>query len=157
MNDKKHFPILIPERVEFLKKTESKKCVFDSLTDLLEKSQREISKNKIFDALIAREKLGDTYIGNGIAIPRAHVDITHPRAALLVLKQGINLSSADKKAIQIFLGILIPSEDHNGYSLLLSEFNKKILLEDDLQSIIKSGNAEMVAEHFDNLLTNSVS
>jgi len=157
MNDKKHFPILIPERVEFLKKTESKKCVFDSLTKLLEKSQSEISKNEIFDALIAREKLGDTYIGNGIALPRAHLDITHPRAALLVLKQGINLSSADKKAIQIFLGILIPTSDHSKYSILLSEFNKKILLEEDLQSIIKSGNAEMAAKHFDNLLTNSIS
>ena len=157
MNDKKHFPILIPERVEFLKKTESKKCVFDSLTALLEKSQREVSKNEIFDALIAREKLGDTYIGNGIALPRAYLDITHPRAALLVLKKGINLSSADKKAIHIFLSILIPSSNHNGYSILLSEFNKKILLEEDLQSIIKSGNAEMVAKHFDHLLTNSIS
>jgi len=157
MNDKNHFPILIPERVEFLKKTESKKCVFDSLTELLEKSQSEVSKNEIFDALIAREKLGDTYIGNGIALPRAHLDITHPRAALLVLKQGINLSSADKKAIQIFLGILIPTSDHDRYSLLLSEFNKKILLEEDLQSIIKSGNAHMAAKHFDNLLTNSIS
>ena len=156
MNDKKHFPILIPERVKFLKKTESKKCVFDSLTNLLEKSQKEVSKNEIFDALIAREKLGDTYIGNGIAIPRAHLDIAHPRAALLVLKQGINLSSADKKAIQIFLGILIPSNEHDKYSILLSEFNKKILLEEDLQSIIKSSNPEVAAKHFDNLLTNSM-
>jgi len=156
MKEKTHFPILISERVEFLKKTESKKCVFDSLTALLEKSQSEVSRNEIFDALIAREKLGDTYIGNGIALPRAHLDITHPRAALLVLKQGINLSSADKKAIQIFLAILIPSDEHDQYSILLSEFNKKILMEDDMQSIIKSKNAEMAAEYFDNLLTNSI-
>ncbi len=156
MNEPKHFPILIPERVEFLKKTESKKCVFDSLTALLEKSQSEVSKNEIFDALIAREKLGDTYTGNGIALPRAHLDITHPRAALLVLKQGINLSAADKKAIHIFLGILIPSSEHDKYSLLLSEFTKKILLEDDLQTIIKSGNTEMAAKYFDNLLSNSI-
>ena len=157
MNNKNHFPILIPERVEFLKKTESKKCVFDSLTTLLEKGQSEVSKNEIFDALIAREKLGETYIGNGIALPRAHLSITHPRAALLVLKQGINLSSADKKAIHIFLGILIPTNEHSKYSLLLSEFNKKMLLEEDLNSMIKSGNTENIAKHFDNLLTNSIS
>ena len=157
MNNKKHFPILIPERVEFLKKTESKKCVFDSLTALLEKGQSEVTRNQIFDALIAREKLGDTYIGNGIALPRADLEITHPRAALLVLKQGINLSSADKKAIHLFLGILIPTTEHNKYSLLLSEFNKKMLVEEDLHSMIKSRNAEKIAEHFDNLLTNSMS
>ncbi len=156
MNDKKHFPILIPERVEFLKKTESKKCVFDSLTILLEKKQSEVTKNEIFDALIAREKLGDTYIGNGIALPRAHLDIAHPRAALLVLKQGINLSSADKKPIQMFLATLIPTSEHDKYSILLSEFNKKILLKEDLQSIIKSGNSEIAAKYFDSLLTNSI-
>ncbi len=155
MNDKKHFPILIPERVEFLKKTESKKCVFDSLTQLLEKGQSEVSKNEIFDALIAREKLGNTYIGNGIALPRAHLEVTHPRAALLVLKQGLNLSAADKKAIQVFLGVIIPNEDHDRFSIMLSEFNKKILLEEELETIIKSGNTEKVAKYFDTLLTNS--
>lgn len=157
MNNTNHLPILIPERVKFLKKTESKKCVFDSLTELLEKGQSEVSRNEIFDALIAREKLGDTYIGNGIALPRADLEIRYPRAALLVLKQGINLSSADKKAINLFLGILIPTADHNKYSLLLSEFNKKMLVENDLDSMIKSKNAEKIAEHFDNLLTNSMS
>lgn len=157
MNTKQHFPIVVPERIEFIKKTESKKCVFDALTNLLEKGQSEVTKNQIFDALIAREKLGETYIGNGIALPRAHIEIAHPRAALLVLKQGINLSSADKKAIQIFLGILIPAKNNEGYSSLLSTFNKKILLEKNLQSIINSGNAEMVANYFDKLLTNSIS
>ena len=156
MNDQKHLPILIPERVEFLKKTESKKCVFDSLTTLLEKGQSEISRNQIFDALIAREKLGDTYIGNGIALPRAHLDITHPRAALVVIKNGISLSTADKKPIQLFLGIIIPSDEHEKFSILLSDFNKKILVEPELESIINSGNTEFAAKHFDSLLSKSL-
>lgn len=155
MNDNKLFSILIPERVKFLKKTESKKCVFDSLTELLEKGQSEVSRNEIFDALIAREKLGNTYIGNGIALPRANLDITHPRAALLVLKKGISLSAADKKPIRVFLGVIIPNTDYDSFSLLLSEFNKKILLKEDLETIINSGNAERVANYFDNLITNS--
>jgi len=157
MNNTKHPPILIPERVEFLKKIESKKCVFDSLTNLLEKGQSEISRNEIFDALIAREKLGNTYIGNGIALPRADLEITHPRAALLVLKQGIQLGSADKKGINLFLAILIPTSEQSIYSLLLSEFNKKMLLENDLQSMVKLRNTEKIAEYFDNLLKNSIS
>jgi len=156
MNTKQHFPIVVPERIEFIKKTESKKCVFDSLTSLLEKGQSEVTRNEIFDALIAREKLGETYIGNGIGLPRAHIEITHPRAALLILKNGINLSSADKKPIQIFLGVLIPTKNHDEYSSLLSTFNKKVLLEKKLDSIIKSGNTEMAASFFDKLLSNSI-
>ena len=155
MNDKQHFPILIPERVEFIKKTESKKCVFDSLTDLLVKNQSQVTKNQVFDALVAREKLGDTYIGNGIALPRANIEITHPRAELLAIKKGISLSAADKKPIQLFLGILLPNNNDKDYSVLLTDFYKKILLEEDFKSLIKSGNKDKAADLFDKLLTGS--
>lgn len=156
MNSKKYIPILIPERVRFKKKIESKKCAFDELTALLVQNQREVTRNQIFDALIAREKLGNTYIGRGLAIPRADLHITHPRAALLALKQGIKLSSADKLPIHIFLGIILPSGHQEKYSLVLSEFNKKILLEDDLRAVIKSENTDKVAKHFDELLTDTI-
>lgn len=151
MTDQQRPLLLIPERVEFKKRIESKKCVFDSLTQLLEKGQSEVSKNEIFDALISREKLGDTYIGNGFALPRAHLNITNPRAALLVLKKGLKLNSADKQDIQFFLGILIPDKSQEEYSLILSEFNKKLLNETELESIIESRNPELVAQYFDEL------
>ena len=151
MTEQQRPPLLTPERIEFKKKIESKKCVFDSLTNLLEKGQKEASKNEIFDALISREKLGDTYIGKGIALPRAHINITNPRAALLILKKGLNLNTADKQEIQLFLGILIPQKKRGDYSVMLSEFNKKLLKEKKLDKIIESGNAELVAQYFDNL------
>ena len=151
MTDQQRPLLLIPERVEFKKRIESKKCVFDSLTQLLEKGQSEVSRNEIFDALISREKLGDTYIGNGFALPRAHLNITNPRAALLVLKKGLKLNSADKQDIQFFLGILIPEKCQEEYSLILSEFNKKLLKETELESIIESRNPELVAKYFDKL------
>ena len=149
MTDKQRLPLLVPERIAFIKKTESKKCVFDSLTTLLEKGHKEVTKNQIFDALVSREKLGDTYIGNGIAIPRANVDITNPRAALLVLKKGLSLNSADKKDIRLFLGILIPNKKHEEYSQILSEYYRNLLKDKELESMIKSENAEIVAQYFD--------
>ena len=152
MTDKQRPPLLIAERVKFNKKIESKKCVFDALTELLEKGQSEVSKNEIFDALIAREKLGDTYIGRSIALPRAHINITNPRAALLVLKKGLNLNTADKKNIRLFLCVLIPQKDKDKYSVMLSNFSKKLIKEQDLDKIMNSVNAELVAQYFDNLL-----
>lgn len=152
MTDKQRPPLLVPERVRFQKKIESKKCAFDVLTKLLEKGQSEVSKNEIFDALISREKLGDTYIGRSIALPRAHIKITNPRAALLVLKKGLSLNTADKKSIQLFLGVLIPQNDQEIYSEILSNFSKKLIKEQDLDKIMNSENAELVAEYFDHLL-----
>ncbi|GAA0398221.1 PTS IIA-like nitrogen regulatory protein PtsN [Cocleimonas flava] len=149
MTDKQKLPVLVPERVSFVKKMESKKCVFDALTELLEKGQKEVTKNQIFDALVSREKLGDTYIGNGIALPRAHLDITNPRAALLVLKRGLSLNSADKKDIKLFLAILVPQKQQKKCSAILSDYYRSLLKDKELDTMVKSENAELVAQYFD--------
>lgn len=144
-------PVLIPERVKFLKKIESKKCVFDTVTQLLEKGQSEVNKNDIFDALIEREKLGDTYLGNGIAVPRAFINITNPRAALLILKKGLKLNTADKKDINFILAVLLPEANADKHTKMMQNVQKKLLKQDNMEKIIGSANVERIAEHFNNL------
>ncbi len=145
-------PLLDPERIKFIKKSESKKCVFDALTELLVKGQKEVSKNQVFDALIKREKLGNTNIGNGIAVPKAHLTITNPRAAILVVKKGLTLGAADKQVTTLFLAILIPDKQRNQYSIMLSTLNQKLILNGIPEIILASNNPELLAKHFDDLL-----
>ncbi len=152
MPDLNYQPLLEPNRVKLLKKSESKKCIFDTLTKLLTKGQCEVSKNDIFDALIAREKLGDTYIGNGVAIPRAHLQITNTRAALIILKKGLKLNSADKQDIRVFLGILIPENNRDNFKKVLSNINKNILKKEKLSKLIDSENIELLTKYFEKLL-----
>ncbi len=149
----KHFiPLLAPERVKFIKKAESKKRVFDELTQLLITGQKEITQNQVFDALVEREKLGNTNIGNGIAVPKAHLPLTNPRAALLVLKKGLDLGAADRQAVSIFLAIIVPDEHRNQYSMMLSTLNQKLILNGIPSKKLEAKNPELLAEHFDDLL-----
>jgi len=150
--NKKSPPILDPERIQFVKKIESKKCVFDALTALLIKGQKEVTKNEVFDALIKREKLGSTSIGNGFSVPKGHLPITNPRAAILVVKKGINLGSADKQVTKYFIAILLPEEHRDQYNDMLRELNKALMLKGVPKSIIDSKNTELLAKHFDDLL-----
>jgi len=117
-------PLLTAERIEIIRNIESKKCAFDLLTKLLEKSQKTTTKNEIFDALITREKLGSTCAGNGIAIPRAHMKVNHSVAALLIIKKGLEVETVDKKPIKIFLAFIIPEEQRKEYST----FIKKLII-----------------------------
>ena len=149
-------PILNNDRVKFLKKIESKKCIFDALTSLLTKGQSEVSKHDVFDALIAREKLGNTTIGNGISIPRAHLDIAKPRAALLILKKGINLNSADKIDIVLFLAILIPHKNRELYSNFINQINYKLATDEtysikSISKMIESKNTTQLVIFFETL------
>ncbi len=147
-----HTPLLAPDRIEFIKKIESKKRVFDTLSDLLTKGQKEVTKNQVFDALIAREKLGNTSIGNGISVPKTHLPITNPRAAILVIKKGLKLGAADKQTVTLFLAIIIPNKQHNQYSLMLNTLNQKLIFNGVPETIIDSKNPELLAKHFDTLL-----
>ena len=148
----KHPSLLDPERIKFIKKIESKKCVFDELTELLIKGQKEVTKHEVFDALIEREKMGNTSIGNGISVPKAHLPITNPRAAILVIKKGLYLGAADKQPTTIFLALLIPDNQRDQYSMMLSTLNQKLILNGIPESIITSKNSDLLAKHFESLL-----
>ena len=153
-------PLLDVDRIKFTKKIKSKKCAFDALTELLTKGQSEVSKHEVFDALIEREKLGNTAIGDGIAIPRAHLNITNPKAALLIVKNGIDLNSADKKSIVVFLAILTPNDKRDVYSALIKRITKKITTKERysrkvLDDKINSKNPELIAKFFESLFSDA--
>ena len=57
------------EGIVFAPSLSSKKRALEILSETLAQQSDELSKNKILDALLAREKLGSTGLGRGIAIP----------------------------------------------------------------------------------------
>ncbi len=66
-------------------------------------------KNKIVDILLAREALGSTAIGQGIAIPHGKSDSTDKLvAALAISKKGINFDSLDGELAYIFFLLVAP-------------------------------------------------
>lgn len=145
-------PLLIPERINLIKRARSQKFIFDELTSLLIKGQSEISKHDVFDALIMREKLGSTCIGSGISIPRAHVNITNPRVALLILKKGLPHNSIDKKPITIYFSILIPNKDKKKFSLLMTELNQLLIVDKHIKIFDTIKSPELLSKHFEALL-----
>lgn len=146
-------PLLVPERVQIIKKIESKKCVFDLLTVLLEKEQSEVDKYEIFDALVAREKLGSTCVGNGIAIPRSHLNTTKPRAALLIIKNGLEIETVDNKPIKIFLAIIAPDNQQYRCSVLIKKLIVLLSDEDNIKTLTNTKSEEFLASYFESFLT----
>ena len=146
-------PHITSDRIKIIDKIESKKCVFDLITDMLEKGQNENSKNDIFDALIAREKLGNTCIGNGIALPRAHMDISNPRAAVLIINKGLDIETIDHLPIKVFFTIIIPNTLREKYSILIKKLNLTLVDEDNIRILTEVKNQEYLANYLESLLT----
>ncbi len=67
------------------------------------------SKNKVVEILLAREALGSTAIGQGIAIPHGKSDSTDTLAAAFgISKKGVNFDALDGELAYIFFLLIAP-------------------------------------------------
>jgi PTS system nitrogen regulatory IIA component len=68
-----------------------------------------IAPHEIADALTAREKLGSTGLGNGIAIPHARLPgLDRPFAFAIRLRKPIDFDAVDDKPVDVIISMLLP-------------------------------------------------
>jgi len=140
-----------PERVLCNVEANSKKRAFEALSQLISENCEGISAHDVFDSLIAREKLGGTGLGYGVAIPHGRLkNIDATRGAFIKLKTGIDFDSIDKKPVDLMFALLVPEnaeEEHlQTLALLANMLNDEELREklrhadtaDEIQSILNS-------------------
>ncbi|WP_394204428.1 PTS IIA-like nitrogen regulatory protein PtsN [Shewanella waksmanii] len=89
----------------------SKKKVLELISDLAAVQYPTLSSQEIFESLLAREKMGSTGIGNGIAIPHGRLtNIEHPVAVLIKCAEPIAFDSIDNQPVDILFALLVPSD-----------------------------------------------
>ncbi len=126
-----------PERVLCNVDANSKKRAFEALSQLISEDCEGISANDVFDSLIAREKLGGTGLGYGVAIPHGRLkNINSTRGAFIKLKTGIDFDSIDKKPVDLMFALLVPEnaeEEHLQTLALLANMLNDEALRDKLR------------------------
>jgi fructose-specific phosphotransferase system IIA component len=82
-------------------------------------------RNKIMDALMARESLGSTAIGQGIAIPHAKADCVDKLVAAFGLsKKGVDFDSLDGESAYIFFLLLAPQDSAGPHLKALARISR---------------------------------
>lgn len=108
--------ILTPSRSRVNVAGGSKKKTLETIAALFAEEQAEISPDLLFDSLVAREKLGSTGFGNGIAIPHCRLDsCISPMGALLRLDSPIDFDAIDGAPVDLLFVLLVPqtaTEEH---------------------------------------------
>jgi fructose-specific phosphotransferase system IIA component len=127
------------------KKEDVIKELVDALINAGEIEKR--NRNKLFDALMARESLGSTAIGQGVAIPHAKSDCVEKLvAAFGISKKGVDFDSLDGEPAYIFFLLLAPQDSAGPHlkalariSRLLKDkyFRDSLRTSEDDKSIIK--------------------
>ena len=100
----------------------SKKKVIETIAALIAREVPGLGEEVVRDSLFAREKLGSTGFGNGIAIPHCRLaGCTTPISALLHLENKIDYDAIDGAPVDLVFVLLVPQEATNEHLALLSQ------------------------------------
>lgn len=99
----------------------SKKRVFEQVGILFENSHG-IARSEVFDSLFAREKLGSTGLGQGVAIPHGRAKgLKEAAGAFVRLRTPIPFDAPDGKPVQNLFVLLVPEQATDLHLQVLSE------------------------------------
>ena len=100
----------------------SKKRVLEQIANLIGKEVPELETQQVFESLVAREKLGSTGFGNGIAIPHCRLKgCASPVSALLHLDAPIDFDSIDGAPVDLLFVLLVPEAATDAHLELLRQ------------------------------------
>lgn len=136
--------ILPPAQVLVSVDVTSKKRAFEE-AGLLFESLHGLSRALITDSLFARERLGSTGLGHGVAIPHGRIKgLTAPMAALFQLQNPIGFDAPDEQAVSLLIFLLVPEAATQKHLEILSEI-AELLSNSQLREQLKAcNNAEQL-------------
>jgi PTS system nitrogen regulatory IIA component len=113
--------LLSPARVLLDLDASSKKRLFEQ-TSLLFENHRRIARAAVFDSLFARERLGSTGLGHGVAIPHGRIKgLREPSGAFVRLKAPVPFEAPDGKPVVMAFVLLVPEHANQRHLDILSE------------------------------------
>jgi len=99
----------------------SKKRVFEQAGMLFE-NHLGLARSIIFDSLFAREKLGSTGLGQGVAIPHGRIKgLKQAVGAFMRLVTPVPFDSPDGRPVDLLFVLLVPEQATEQHLQILSE------------------------------------
>jgi PTS system nitrogen regulatory IIA component len=115
----------------------SKKRAFEQ-AGLLFENNCSIARSTVSDNLFARERLGSTGLGHGVAVPHGRIKgLKAPIAAFVRLVEAIPFESPDGQAVDLLIFLLMPDNVTQQHLEILSEI-AEMLSDDEFRESLRS-------------------
>ncbi|MEY3116340.1 MAG: Nitrogen regulatory protein [Pseudomonadota bacterium] len=130
----------------------SKKRAFEE-AGLLFESLHGLSRALVTDSLFARERLGSTGLGHGVAIPHGRIKgLKSPMAAVFQLAQAIGFDAPDEQAVKLLIFLLVPEAATQKHLEILSEIAEILSNASTRDNMISSATASSLHDLIDEWL-----
>ena len=129
--------ILPPPQVLVRVEATSKKRAFEE-AGLLFENLHGLNRALITDSLFARERLGSTGLGHGVAIPHGRIKgLKTPMAAIFQLQAPIGFDAPDELSVSLLVFLLVPEAATQKHLEILSEI-AELLSDSNLREQLKT-------------------
>lgn len=137
---------LVPEHVLLHSHAHSKRALITELANVL----TSIDPDRVMEVVMAREQLGSTGIGHGVAIPHGRMaDLSAPILALARHQDGVNFEAIDGQPVHIVVLLLVPDSDDRQHLELLAKLARSLQSSDSREAIMQADSIEAVSALFD--------
>jgi PTS system nitrogen regulatory IIA component len=135
---------LPPENVVLDVQVTSKKRALEQVALLFENNQG-LERAHLFDSLFARERLGSTGLGHGVAVPHGRIkNVKKPLAAFMRLAHPVAFDAPDGQPVDILLVLVVPQEATQQHLDILAEVAQSLSDESIVQALRSETDATRV-------------
>ena len=125
----------------------SKKRLFEQV-GLLFENRHGIARGVVFESLFARERLGSTGLGQGVAIPHGRIKgLKEALGAFVRLAQPVPFDAPDGKPVQLLFVLLVPEQATEKHLQILSELAQMLSDRDLRASLSGDPDASTIHQH----------
>ncbi|MEN9587021.1 MAG: hypothetical protein RIT15_596 [Pseudomonadota bacterium] len=128
--------ILNPQQVLVNLDITSKKRAFEE-AGLLFENLHQLNRAMVSDSLLARERLGSTGLGHGVAIPHGRIKgLKQAQAAVFQLQNEIGFDAPDEQGVKLLIFLLVPESATQKHLEILSTI-AELLSDAELREALK--------------------
>lgn len=130
-------------------KGNSKAEVIDAMVELVSASEKVLDKEKVRDAILQREKIMSTGVGNGFAIPHGKTEaVSDIVAAFGITEKPIEYQSLDEHPVRLVF-LLVGKDSMVGPHIkLLSRISRLMNKEEFRRKLLETKTAREILETF---------
>jgi PTS system nitrogen regulatory IIA component len=118
--------LLSPERVLSHVRTSSKKKLLELVSEALVQNDETLDSREVFESLCARERLGSTGLGKGVAIPHGRVHGSSAVQAVFIrLSKPLAYDAIDGEPVDLLFALAVPENCTSDHLKLLSQIAER--------------------------------
>jgi PTS system nitrogen regulatory IIA component len=113
----------------------SKKSALERASELIEQHQPKIDARHVLEALMARERLGSTALGQGVAVPHCRIECDSPAAAFIHLQRPIDFDAPDQVDVDLLFVLVVPEQESTQHLDILATLARIFYLTSNLDAL----------------------